>query len=74
MAVELASLLRDAFLELLISQRQFGEMLNGMPQSTVSTYLRGERAVDVDTLVKMCQVLGIDPVEIFAAAVRSAQQ
>ena len=64
----LAPLLNDAFLELLITQTQFGVLIGGIPQSTVSLYLRGERQIDVDLFVTMCRVLGIDPVEVFSAA------
>ena len=69
----LASLLNDAFLELLVTQSQFGQMLGGVPQSTVSLYLRGERALDMDLFVAMCKVLGIDPLEVLDTALRSTQ-
>ncbi|TDW30982.1 helix-turn-helix domain-containing protein [Cryobacterium psychrophilum] len=72
-SLALAPLLNDAFLELLVTQKRFGEMLGGVPQSTVSLYLRGERAIDVDLFVTMCRVLSIDPVEVFAVAVRSTE-
>lgn len=68
----LAPILNDAFLELLVSQERFGEMLGGVPQSTVSLYLRGESVLDVELFVRMCLVLGIDPQEVFGAALRES--
>jgi transcriptional regulator with XRE-family HTH domain len=67
----LAPLLNDAFLEMLISQKRFGQMV-GIPQSTISLYLRGERALDLDTFVHICRALGIDPIEAFATALRQS--
>jgi predicted transcriptional regulator len=63
-----AVILNDAFLEMLISQKRFGELLGGIPQQTVSQYLRGERALDVDLFVNMCRATLIDPVEVLSAA------
>jgi len=70
----LAEILRDAWLELLITQTKFGELLGGVPQSTISQYLNGGMTVDPDTLVKMCRVLSIDPVAAFAIAVELANR
>lgn len=73
MTLALAPLLNDAFLELLISQKRFGEMLGGVPQSTISLYLRGEHVLDMELFVSMCRVLKIDPQEVFRAALVAAK-
>jgi len=73
-SLALAPILKDAFLELLITQEKFGELLGDIPQSTVSVYLLGERALDMDLFVKMCRVLTVDPVEVLSAALHAAEQ
>ena len=66
----IAEILRDAFLELFISQARFGELLGGMPQSTVSIYLRGEHVMDMELFLKTCRVLNLDPLDVFSTALR----
>jgi plasmid maintenance system antidote protein VapI len=73
LTLAISELINDAFLELLISQAEFGELLGGMPQSTVSVYLRGERALDMELYVRMCRVVAIDPEAIFSYALHSIE-
>ena len=68
MSLAVAAIINDAFLELFISQKRFGEMLGGIPQQTISLYLRGERALDVDLFVSMCRTTLIDPMEVLSTA------
>ncbi|MEA9983698.1 helix-turn-helix transcriptional regulator [Subtercola sp. RTI3] len=54
-----AAILSDAFLDLFITQTQFG-VLTGISQSMVSLFFRGERSPDLDQLDRMCKALGLD--------------
>lgn len=63
----IATILNDAFLELLTSQESFGERV-GIPQSTLSAYLRGEKVLNLETFVMLCMALGLDPVNVLATA------
>jgi hypothetical protein len=73
MSLAVAPVLNDAYLEMFISQKRLGELLGGIPQQTVSLYLRGERALDMDLFVTMCDVLSLDPIVVFTAALRSVK-
>lgn len=65
-----AAILHAAFLELLTTQTKFGAQL-GIPQTTVSDYLRGVKVVDLETLVRLCDALYLDPVKVLEAAVNA---
>jgi transcriptional regulator with XRE-family HTH domain len=65
-----AAILHSAFLELLITQAKFGARL-GIPQTTVSDYLRGARVIDVETLARLCEALDLDMVRVIEFAVNS---
>lgn len=63
----IAAILRDAFLELLISQDVFAERI-GMPQSTLSAYLLGQKVLDLQTFVRLSYEFGLDPLNVLATA------
>lgn len=62
-----ATILNDGFLELLTSQDEFALTL-GIPQSTLSEYLRGVKVLDMETFVLFCEAVDLDPQEVFAVA------
>ena len=53
-----------------VTQQQLAATL-GKPQSFVSEYERGQRRVDVVELFAICEALGVDPLNLFGAIVRS---
>lgn len=63
----IAAILNDAFLELLITQRAFAERL-GIPQSTLSAYLRGDKVLGLETFVVLCLAVDLDPLNVLATA------
>lgn len=65
-----AAILHSAFLELLTTQAKFGATL-GIPQTTVSDYLRGKRVVDLETLHRLCEALDLDMVRVIEFAINS---
>ena len=71
MSLAVAVILNNAFLEMVITQKRLGELLGGIPQQTISQYLRGDRALDMDLFVTMCEVLSLNPFDVFAKALRS---
>ncbi|HEY2644564.1 MAG TPA: helix-turn-helix transcriptional regulator [Galbitalea sp.] len=64
----IATILNDAFLELLQTQQQFGQTLR-IPQSTLSNYLRGHTVIDIEVLAALCKALDLDLVNVIETAV-----
>jgi len=52
-----------------VKQQELADKL-GKPQSFVSSYEAGQRRVDVLELVRIAQALDLDPLDVFAQAVR----
>ncbi|WP_283499658.1 helix-turn-helix transcriptional regulator [Cryobacterium sp. PH31-O1] len=69
----MAAIVNDAFLEMFITQKRLGELLGGIPQQTISQYLRGDRALDMDLFVSLCRVLRLDPLEVITAALGATE-
>lgn len=65
----IAAILYNAFLELLITQKQFGQRV-GLAQSSVSYYLSGVKVLDMEIFVRLCTALDLEPSEVLVAAVK----
>lgn len=62
-----AAILKRAFEESRLTQTALGAVID-QSQSQMSKYLAGERALNVDEFVAICEVLQLDPVEVLGAA------
>ena len=63
----IASILKDAVEERGLTQMQVAEVI-GQSQSQVSKYLRGEVVMDAEEIYKICRLVGVSIVDLFATA------
>lgn len=64
---QISLIIYNAFLELLTTQKKLGTKL-GIPQSRMSEYLRGVKALDIETFDILCEAVDRDPVRVLEVA------
>lgn len=68
----LATMLKAIIEDRGLSQTEAGALI-GQSQSQMSKYLRAERTLDVEELDALCRALGVDSVDLLAAAKRNPE-
>jgi transcriptional regulator with XRE-family HTH domain len=58
-----AAILKAAFDESKMTQTALGALI-GQSQSQMSKYLAGDRPLNLDEFVTLCDALGLDPVQV----------
>lgn len=61
--IELGNELRTARINKLLTQEDVGNRV-GLTRSAIANYERGKRSIEIELFFKLCEIYGVDEIEI----------